>query len=86
MKNGVTDAELRKAKNLAVADFWRSLKTINGKAAALGQYETFFGGYQKLFDAPAAYENITREQVQQAAGKYFRTLQPHCRRAHTRRG
>ncbi|MEO8217395.1 MAG: pitrilysin family protein [Acidobacteriota bacterium] len=72
VKDGVSAAELRKAKNLAIADFWRSLKTINGKAAALGQYETFYGGYQKLFDAPAAYESITREQIQKAAAMYFK--------------
>jgi len=70
-KDGVTDAELRKAKNIAVANFWRSLKTISGKAQALGTFETFKGGYGKLFDAPIRYEAVTREQIQKVAAKVF---------------
>ena len=72
-KSGVTDSELRKAKNIYVADFWRTLKTINGKAQALGQFEVFHGDYRKLFGAPERYEAVTREKVQQMAQKYFRS-------------
>ena len=36
---GVAEAELAKAKNIRLADFWRELATIDGKAAALGRHE-----------------------------------------------
>ncbi|PTL81857.1 peptidase M16 [Vitiosangium sp. GDMCC 1.1324] len=68
---GVTDAELRKAKNIVVADFWRHLETNSGRAQALGTYEVFHGDWQKLFGAPDRYEAVTREQVQKVAAKVF---------------
>jgi zinc protease len=69
--NGVTDAELQKAKNIAVASFWRTLKTINGKAQALGSFENYRGDYAGLFTAPQRYEAVTREQIQEAASQIF---------------
>jgi zinc protease len=68
---GVTDAELRKAKNIVVADFWRNLETNSGRAQALGTYEVFHGDWKKLFDVPDRYEAVTREQVQKVAAKVF---------------
>ena len=47
---GVSEEELAKARNIVLADFWRGLATINGKAAALGNYEVFHGDYEKLFE------------------------------------
>ena len=72
IREGVSDAELKKAKNIKVAEFWRSLKTINGKAQALGTFEVFGGDYRKLFDAPQRYEAVTRDQVQKLAARVFR--------------
>ncbi len=65
--SGVTEAELRRAKNLAASGFWKSIATIDGKAHMLGEYEVIHGGYAGLFGAPAAYEAVTREQVQAIA-------------------
>jgi zinc protease len=64
---GVSDAELARAKNQFAAAFWKQLATINGKAYLLGQFEVFEGNFQKLFDAPAQYEKVTREDVLKAA-------------------
>jgi zinc protease len=64
---GVTAAELRKAKNITVADFWRGMETNSSRAHLLGIYEVFHGGWRKLFDAPARYEQVTREQVRKVA-------------------
>jgi zinc protease len=64
---GVSDAELARAKNQFAAGFWKQLATINGKASLLGQYEVFEGDFQKLFDAPAQYEKVTREDMLKAA-------------------
>lgn len=66
---GVTDAELSRARNLQAAAFWKQLATIDGKASALGAYEVFEGDYRKLFDAPAVYEKVTREELQKAAAQ-----------------
>ena len=69
---GPSPAELTKARNQALAGFWRGLQTISGKAEALGSYEIFHGDYRRLFDAPAEYEGITAEDVKQAAQKVLR--------------
>ena len=66
-QDGPTPAELGKARNQALAGFWRGLETISGKAQALGTYEVFHGDYSKLFDAPAVYESITADDVRKAA-------------------
>ena len=64
---GVTDLELTRAKNLVEAGFWKKLATIDGKAQLLGEYEVFHGDWLKMFDAPAQFERVTREQVQAVA-------------------
>src|SRR5262245_58600223 len=72
VKSGtVTDRELEKAKNILLADFYRRMKTINGKANALGSYEVFFGDYRKLFTAAESYSKVTKEDLQRVARKYF---------------
>ena len=70
--DGVSDAELKKARNIVLADFWRGLATIDGKAAALGQYEVFHGSYERLFDLPATVEAVTAEDLGRIAGQVFR--------------
>ncbi len=69
---GVTRAELQKAKNIVLADFWRSLATIEGKAAALGRYAVFTGNYENLFSAPEEISAATAEQLQAVASAVFR--------------
>lgn len=71
-KDGPSAAELTKAKNIQVADFWRNLKTINGKAQAIGSNEVFRGDWQALFSSPVRYEAVTAEQIKQVAAKVFR--------------
>ena len=44
-REGMTEAELRRAKNLAAADFWRGVATIDGKARLLGEYAVMHGDY-----------------------------------------
>ncbi|HEY8461189.1 MAG TPA: insulinase family protein, partial [Blastocatellia bacterium] len=68
---GVTDQELEKAKNILLANFYRSLKTISGKANTLGTYEVFFGDYRKLFTAAEDYAKVTKADLQRVARKYF---------------
>jgi len=70
-KTGPDARELEKAKNIELADFYREIKSINGKAHALGQAEVFFGDYRKLFTMADDYSKVTAEDVRQAAAKYF---------------
>ena len=69
---GVTRAELTKAKNILLADFWRSLATINGKASALGNFAVFTGSYENLFSLPEEISATTAEQLQAVASSVFR--------------
>ncbi|TQF08502.1 insulinase family protein, partial [Myxococcus llanfairpwllgwyngyllgogerychwyrndrobwllllantysiliogogogochensis] len=71
VKDGVTDAELRKARNITLANFWRSLETINGRAYALGSSEVFRGDFRKVFDAPARYERVSRDDIRKVAARVF---------------
>lgn len=70
--DGVTDAELAKARNIVIADFWRGLATINGKASALGRHEVFLGGFEHLFSVPDDVAKITAENLQAVAAHFFR--------------
>jgi len=67
----VTDRELEKAKNFRLAEFYRQVRTINGRANTIGTYEVFFGNYQKLFDAAKNYSGVTKDDVQRVAKRYF---------------
>ena len=67
----VAEQELQKAKNTAIADFYRSMKTINGKANVLGTYDVVFGDYRKLFSAVDLINQVSREEVERVAKKYF---------------
>jgi zinc protease len=73
VKDGVSAEELARARNQAIADFWRGLATIDGKAQALGDYAVLRGGYERLFDAPAAYERVSVEDIRKLAAEL---LQP----------
>ncbi len=70
--DGVSAAELRKAKNIVLADFWRDLATIDGKARALGRFELLTGSYENLFSLPEDVAAVSAEQVQAVAASVFR--------------
>ena len=73
IEEGVTAEEVARARNQALADFWRALSTINGKAQTIGEYAVLRGGHQRLFDAPKAYESVTPADIRKLAGELLRT-------------
>jgi zinc protease len=73
VRNGVTAAELARAKNLAATGFWKKLATIDGKAQLLGEFELFHGDWAKLFDAPAQFERVTRDDIHSVAREILDT-------------
>jgi len=74
-RDGVTEAELRRARNLFASGFWKKIGTIDGKAELLGAYQTYHGDYRKLFTAPADYEKISVEDVRKVAAEILRRSQ-----------
>ena len=70
--DGVTEAEFAKAKNIVIADFWRDMSTINGKASQLGIFEVFHGSYESLFSLPQRIEAITIDDLKVVASRVFR--------------
>jgi zinc protease len=72
VQQGVTEQELRRAKNITAADFWRGVATIDGKARLLGEYAVMHGDHRLLFTAPEAYERVTRDEILAVARAVFR--------------
>jgi predicted Zn-dependent peptidase len=71
-KEGITPAELQKVKNQKGIDFYNQVETINGKSNNIGTYEVFFGDYRKMFDAPAAYNKVTVDDIKRVANQYIK--------------
>jgi len=71
IKDGVTAEELNKARNQTLAQFYKQLKTIAGKANLLGNYEIFFGDWNKLNTVEAEMEKVTPADIQRVAAKYL---------------
>jgi zinc protease len=71
-EEGITEAELRKARNIHVADIWRELAAIRGKAQAVGEHEVYYGDYEGLFRIPRRIDAMTADDLQQTAAAVFR--------------
>jgi len=71
LRDGVTELELRRAKNLVAAEFWRAVSTIDGKARLLGEYAVMHGDHRLLFAAPGLYERVSRAQIDEVAREIF---------------
>jgi zinc protease len=67
----VPDDELQKAKKQLLASHYSQLKTIAGRADALGRYEVFYGDYSRLFSAAKDLEAVSAADIQRVAAKYF---------------
>jgi zinc protease len=65
--DGVTEAELERARNLATVGLWKKLAAIDGKAQLLGEYEVFHGDWSKLFDAPAQIAEVSADELRAVA-------------------
>jgi zinc protease len=70
-QNGVSARDLQKVKNQRLVSLYKQIETIDGKSNNLGTYEVFYGSYQKLFDAPNAFNKVTNEDIKRVAKKYF---------------
>lgn len=71
-ENGVTDAELRRARTLLRADVLRGLASGSNLAASLAFNELFAGGWERLFDDLDTYDSVTSAEIRDAAARTFR--------------
>jgi zinc protease len=58
-----TKVEVEKAKAIAETDFWTSLVDVDGKAEALGHYETALGDFRKVTQLAERLAAVTVEDV-----------------------
>jgi len=70
-RDRVSEHELEKAKNILVADFYREIETISGRANALGTYGLFIGDYRRLFSAARDFGRVTRDDILRVASQYL---------------
>jgi predicted Zn-dependent peptidase len=73
-KNGPTERELQKARNLLEAGFVKSLKTNNGVGEQLGFYEHVFGDYHAMFRTIDRYRAVTAEDCRRVAQQVFQPV------------
>jgi len=65
-------AEVEKAKAIAETDFWTSLVDLDGKAEALGHYETALGDFRKVNAIADRLAAVTAEDVARVVRSYLR--------------
>jgi len=66
---GVTEAELERARNLSTVGLWKRLASIDGKAQLLGEYEVFHGHWSRLFDAPGEIADVSTDMLRAVAAE-----------------
>ncbi|MBA3961248.1 MAG: insulinase family protein [Chthoniobacterales bacterium] len=71
LKDGVTEAELNKAKNRFLTGKLLELETNNGKASALGEAAVLYGDPQHVNTGLGRLQAVTAEQVKAALGHYI---------------
>ena len=70
-ENPPTNGEVEKAKALAETDFWSSLVDVDGKAEALGHYETALGDFRKLDELAKRLTSVTADDVARVVRTYL---------------
>jgi len=71
LKQGVTEAELEKAKNRYLTSKLLELETTNGKASALGEAAVVYGDAAHVNTALAKVQAVTAVQIREVLNKYI---------------
>ncbi len=71
-KDGPTPLELQKAKNQDIADYYRSLRSIAGRAQAIGEAEVLFGDYHTLGAVEQRINAVSAADVQRVMKATFK--------------
>jgi zinc protease len=72
LRDGVTEAELERAKNQQRAGLIRGLQTAMGRAETLQHYALYFGDPNALQPDIARFQAVTRDDVLRVARQYLR--------------
>ncbi len=67
----VSEHELAKAKNQIIAQHFRQMQTIAGRAQEIGAAQLFFGDWQHVNQEEQQVSTVTAADVQRVMGKYF---------------
>ena len=70
-KNGVTETELQKAKNIIKVGYLNQFKTNIGRAGQISENEATRGDWNKLYDYIPKHDRVTALDVQKAAQKFL---------------
>jgi zinc protease len=71
LKNGVTEAELAKAKNRLLTSKLLERETANGKANALGEAAVVYGDAARVNTDLAMMQAVTAAQIKEVLNKYI---------------
>jgi zinc protease len=71
IENPPTANEVEKAKALAETDFWSSLVDVDGKAEALGHYETALGDFRRVNVIAERLTQVTAADVARVVRSYL---------------
>jgi zinc protease len=69
--NLVPEEEFQKLQNQIEADFITANNSVAGIAESLAQYEMYYGDANLINTELERYRNVTREDIRNAANKYF---------------
>ena len=67
----ISPAELEKVKSGIETDFWSQLEHCDGKAEALGHYETTLGDFRELFAMADRLHAVTADDIARVATTYL---------------
>jgi zinc protease len=71
LKNGVTEAELEKAKNRFLTGKFQERETVNGKASALGQAAVIYGDATRINTDLAKLRAVTTSEIKDVMNRYI---------------
>jgi zinc protease len=63
--------ELEKVRSVVETDLWSELESIDGRAEALGHYQTTLGDFRHLFGNAEALVRVSAEDVERAVRTYL---------------
>ena len=70
-RQGVSERELQKAKNIMRADWISTLKTNVGLAGQLAEFQALWGDWRLLYDYQKRHDRVTPADLKRVAGAYF---------------
>ena len=71
LKNGVTEAELEKAKNRFLTGKLEERETVNGKAGALGQAVVVYGDPTRVNTDLAKLQAVTTAEIKEVMNRFI---------------